>query len=180
MTAQAPHRTADEVLKEKAAIVVAAARTRGLTIITAESCTAGRLAATLTDAPGASEVVHGGFVTYTEACKEALGVPPELVARHGPVSDAVARLMAEAALARSPADVSIAVTGVAGPTRDDDNNPVGLVYLAASRRGEPTEIVKKDFGDMEREAVLFNTIEVALDLLDAVINGVAAPRAAAG
>jgi nicotinamide-nucleotide amidase len=170
MAGSAPYRGADEILRKKAASIVAAARALNLTLVTAESCTAGRVAATLAEAPNASDVVHGGFVTYTEACKEALGVPAGTIKKYTSVSEEVAREMAAAALERSPADVSVSVTGVAGPTKDDDKNPVGLVYLAASRRGRPSEVVKKEFGELDRDSMLFNTVEEALDLLDRMIE----------
>jgi nicotinamide-nucleotide amidase len=170
MTATDPHRGADETLRKKAASIVGAARGLNLTLITVESCTAGRVAATLADAPNASDAVHGGFITYTEACKEALGVPADMLKRYGPVSEDVARAMATAALERSPADISIAVTGVVGPTTDDDGDPVGLIFLAASRRDFPTEVVKKEFGTLDRDAILFNTVEQALDLLGRMIR----------
>jgi nicotinamide-nucleotide amidase len=134
------HRGVDELLRKKAASIVNAARSLNLTLITVESCTAGRVAATLADAPNASDVVHGGFVTYTEACKEALGVPPDTIRKHTMVSQEVAHDMAMAALERSPADIAVAVTGVIGPTRDDAKNPVGLMYFAAARRGKPTKL----------------------------------------
>jgi nicotinamide-nucleotide amidase len=169
-TGMSPYRGADEILRKKAASIVGAARALHLTIVTVESCTAGRVAATLTDAPNASDVVHGGFVTYTEACKQSLGVSADTLSRYTPVSEQVAREMAEAALARSPADIAVAVTGVVGPTTDDDKNPVGLVYFAAARRGKPAEVVRKDFGELDRDSMLFNTIEEALDLLDRVIE----------
>lgn len=172
-----PHRGADELLREKAASVVRAARSLSLTLITAESCTAGRVAATLADAPNASEAVHGGFVTYTEACKEALGVPADTIKRYTAVSEEVAREMVLAALVRSPADIAVAITGVLGPTTDDEKNPVGLMYLAAAQRGKPIEVVKKEFGHLDRDSMLFNTIEEALDLLDHVIEPVHSPAA---
>jgi nicotinamide-nucleotide amidase len=164
-----PHRSADEILRQKAASIVNAARALNLTLITVESCTAGRVAATLADAPNASDVVHGGFVTYTEACKEALGVPAETIKKHTPVSEEVARDMAMAALERSPADIAVAVTGVVGPTKDDDKNPVGLVYFAAARRGKPAKAMKKEFGKLDRDSMLFNTIEEALAMFDDMI-----------
>ncbi len=170
MTDTAFFRGADEILRKKAASIVGAAKSLGLTLITVESCTAGRIAATLTDAPHASDVVHGGFVTYTEACKQALGVSPDALRRYTPVSEEVAREMATSALERSPADIAISVTGVVGPTTDDDDNPVGLVYFAAARRGRPAKIVRRNFGELDRDAMLFNTVEEALDLLDQMIE----------
>ena len=165
-----PYRGSEEILRKKAASIVSACRSLHLTLITVESCTAGRVAAMLADAPKASDVVHGGFVTYTEACKIALGVSANSLKWHTPVSEEVAREMALAALDRSPADISVAITGVLGPTTDDDNNPVGLMYFAAARRGKITEVVRKQFGELDRDCMLFNVIEEALDILDHMIE----------
>jgi nicotinamide-nucleotide amidase len=161
---------ASALLQEKAAALVGAAAARNLKIVTAESCTAGRVATRLTDAPKASDAVFGGFVAYTVDAKERLGVPRDILDKFGPVSEQVARLLAEAALARSDADISLAVTGVAGPTTDDDGNPVGLVFLAASQRGVATKLVRKEYGRMHREAILANAVNDALDLLALMIN----------
>ena len=100
-------------------------------LATAESCTGGLIAATCTDLPGSSTWLERGFVTYSNAAKtELLGVPADLIARHGAVSEPVARAMAEGALARSHAQVSVAVTGVAGPSGGSADKPVGTVWLA--------------------------------------------------
>jgi nicotinamide-nucleotide amidase len=137
-----------------------------LTVITAESCTCGMLAARLSQAEGASQTLHGGFVTYTKANKTAaLGVPADLLERKTAVCEEVARAMAEGALARSPADLAVAITGVAGPEPDPDGNPVGLVHIAAARRGHPTLHVRKDYGDRGREQVLEQAMSDALSLL---------------
>jgi nicotinamide-nucleotide amidase len=115
--------------------VLALAGERDLTIITAESCTSGLLATTLSEAPGAAKLLHGGFVTYTKANKAAaLGVGADLLERRGAVCPEVAAAMAEGALARSPADIALAITGVAGPAKDEDGNPVGLVCIAIARK----------------------------------------------
>jgi nicotinamide-nucleotide amidase len=165
------------LLQEKSALVVAAAIARGLKLVSVESCTAGRLAAALTDAPNASQAVFGGYVVYMEDAKERLGVARETIERDGAVSAPVARLLAEAALAESGADVAIAVTGVAGPTTDDDGNPVGLVFLAAARRGIPTRTLRMEYGAMHRDAILFNAIQDALSLAQSVIEKQAAAAA---
>lgn len=97
---------------------------KGLTIVTAESCTAGKLAALLSEAPGAAERLHGSFVAYTKANKtRALGVLESLLGEKGAVCPEVAVSMAQGALARSPADIAVAITGVAGPEPDEDGNP---------------------------------------------------------
>jgi nicotinamide-nucleotide amidase len=134
--------------------VLALARQRRLGIVTAESCTSGLLATALSEAPGAAELLHGGFVTYTKENKTAaLGVPADLLRRRGAVCPEVAAAMAEGALARSPADVAVAITGVAGPDTDEDGNPVGLVCIAVARTSSPPSVFERRYGDIGRDAV---------------------------
>jgi nicotinamide-nucleotide amidase len=160
-------RTDDATLEKLAERVLALAQRKNLTIVTAESCTGGRLAALLSNAEGASEHLHGGFVTYTKENKTAaLGVPPALLLISGAVCEQVACAMAEGALQRSPADLAVAVTGVAGPEPDPDRNPVGLVHIAAARRGRATMHVRKRYHDLGRDAVLEHTMADALRLLE--------------
>jgi nicotinamide-nucleotide amidase len=111
--------------------VVAGLRDRAWTIATAESCTAGLVAARIADVPGASAVLLGGLVTYANEAKESLAaVPAELIETHGAVSREVATALAEGARAALGADVGIGVTGVAGPGGGSAAKPVGLVHLA--------------------------------------------------
>lgn len=117
-----------------AAAFIVVAKHHAITIATVESCSAGALAAALARAPGAGEVLHGGFVTYSKAQKIALGVSPRLLAEETAVSMAVAESMARTALDHTPADMTIAITGVAGPEPDEDDNPVGQIFVAAARR----------------------------------------------
>lgn len=113
-----------------------AARTHGLTLAVAESCTGGLISAALTAVPGSSDVVDRGFVTYTDRAKmEMLGVPGDTLKAHGAVSEETARAMAEGVLGHAPADLSASVTGIAGPGGGSDGKPVGLVHFAAMRRG---------------------------------------------
>ena len=157
----------DAALIERAAAVVKFADRCSCTIITAESCTGGLLAAVLAEAPGAAKQLQGGFVTYTKDQKTvALGVSRELLERESAVSKAVACAMAEGALARSIADLSVSITGVAGPEPDEDGNPVGLVHIAAARRGAATLHHEHRFGDVGRGKVLYETVMAALDLLE--------------
>lgn len=120
---------------------LAAAKAKNCSIVTAESCTAGKLSGLLSEAPGASTFLHGGFVAYTKENKnEALGVSAALLKQKGAVCRDVAVEMAAGALARSPANVAVAITGVAGPEPDEDGNPVGLVCIcfdAARRAADP-------------------------------------------
>jgi PncC family amidohydrolase len=116
--------------------VLGLAKKRNLTIVTAESCTAGMLSTLLSEAPGASEHLHGGFVTYTKENKtKVLGVSEHLLTEKSAVCTEVTIAMAEGALRRSPADLAVAVTGVAGPEPDEDGNPVGRACIAVARRG---------------------------------------------
>lgn len=113
-------------------IVLSLCRARGLTLATAESCTGGLVAARLTSVPGASEVFLGGLVAYSNGMKrESLGVPEEVLERHGAVSAEAAEAMAAGARERLGADVAVAVTGIAGPGGGTPEKPVGLVYLHA-------------------------------------------------
>lgn len=135
---------------------------KGLKIATAESCTGGLIAASLTDIPGSSDVFERGFVTYSNESKtELLGIPASLIAEHGAVSEQVARAMSEGALAHSPADVAIAVTGIAGPGGGTAEKPVGLVYVAAAQRGGGQSVQRHLF-DGDRESVRLSTVRAAL------------------
>jgi nicotinamide-nucleotide amidase len=126
-------------LRRLAETVLARCRAQGWTLATAESCTGGMVAAALTDIAGASDVVERGFVTYSNRAKsELLGVPKELIAKHGAVSAETAAAMAEGALAKAPVELAVAVTGIAGPSGGTKDKPVGLVYFGVARRGGKT------------------------------------------
>jgi nicotinamide-nucleotide amidase len=156
----------DSDLVDLACTVIELLQARGLALVTAESCTGGLVAAVLSEAPGAGRALHGGFVTYTKAQKTAaLGVPAALLDRHGAVSEPVARAMAEGALARSPADIAVAVTGVAGPQPDEDGTPVGVMHFAAARRGKPTLHRMRQFGDVGRGPCRSAAVREVFDLV---------------
>lgn len=157
----------DELVR-RARETLALFEAKGLRVATAESCTGGLIAAALTAVPGSSTVVERGFVTYSNDAKaEAIGVPPELIAAHGAVSEPVARAMAEGALARSHADIAVSVTGVAGPGGGSAEKPVGLVHFGCARRGGPIRHVERRFGDIGRDAIRAASVIQALDLADA-------------
>jgi nicotinamide-nucleotide amidase len=123
-------------LTELAAAVLRECGRSGLTIVTAESCTGGLLAACLTEIAGSSTVYERGWVTYSnEGKNEMLGVPASLIAKQGAVSSEVAEAMAAGALERSPAQLALSITGIAGPGGATATKPVGLVYIAIGRRG---------------------------------------------
>lgn len=152
-------------LTAAAAALLDACRGAGLRIVTAESCTGGLVAATLTEIAGSSDVVEGGFVTYSNAAKTAsLDVPTALLDRHGAVSAEVAQAMANGALAHSQADLSVAITGIAGPGGATATKPVGLVYVAAQRRGHAGVVQRHEFQG-NRRAVRQASVAAALDLL---------------
>src|SRR5215470_14666502 len=126
----------DHEMRSAAEGLLHACRKQKLTLVTAESCTGGLVAATLTAIAGSSDVVERAFVTYAnEAKREMLGVPWDALLGYGAVSEPVARAMASGALVRSGADIAVSVTGVAGPGGGTADKPVGLVHFAAERAG---------------------------------------------
>ena len=153
-------------LTDAARAVLAAAERQRLKLVTAESCTGGLIAACLTSIPGSSAAFERGLVTYSNVAKtELLGVPAALIAAHGAVSEEVARAMAEGALTQAPVDVSVAVTGIAGPDGGSAEKPVGLVHFAAARKGRATLHEEHRFGDIGRHEVQTESAAVALSLL---------------
>ncbi|MGV6872760.1 CinA family protein [Pseudochelatococcus sp. B33] len=159
-------------LIERARRLLEEARERGLRLATAESCTGGLVSGLLTEIPGSSDVVEGGFVTYSNAAKHtSIGVPLDLLALHGAVSEPVALAMAEGVLERLPdADVAVALTGVAGPGGGSAAKPVGLVHLATARRGHPSLHVVYHFADEGRAAIRLRSVAAALDLLERTVT----------
>ena len=126
----------DHEIRDAAERVLTSCRTHRLKVVTAESCTGGLVAAALTAIAGSSDVVDRGFVTYSnEAKHEMLGVALDTIEKHGAVSEATARAMARGALTHSLSDISVSVTGVAGPGGGSAEKPVGLVHFAAARSG---------------------------------------------
>ena len=157
----------DESLIMRADQVVRRLRTSHCTVIMAESCTAGLVAAVLAQGEGASDILHGSFVTYTKANKAAaLGVDLELLKRRGAVNEDVVRQLVSGALDRSPANLAVAITGVLGPEPDEDGNPVGLVYYGYCRRGGRPRIVRKDYGKRHHDELLRITVMDALALIE--------------
>jgi nicotinamide-nucleotide amidase len=142
------------------------ARAEGLRIVTAESCTGGLIAGALTEIAGSSDVVERGFVTYSNQAKtELLGVAPELIADYGAVSEEVSRAMAQGALQYSPAHLAVSCTGIAGPGGATAGKPVGLVHIAAARRGQTMLHLECRFGDIGRTNVRLRSVEEALKLV---------------
>jgi nicotinamide-nucleotide amidase len=145
--------------------VVAELARRGLTVSTAESCSGGLLAHRLTNIPGASDVFHQGFITYSNAAKtSALGVDPALLQEHGAVSAPVAKAMAAGALEKSGSDFALSLTGIAGPGGDSEAKPVGTVFLGLAGKGRET-IAVKDMCPSDRETFKQLATQKALDML---------------
>ena len=152
-------------LAARAVALIDRLRSKRLMLATAESCTGGLIAGLITSVSGSSDVLDGGFVTYSNGAKtRMIGVPAELIARAGAVSEEVARAMAEGAIAHSAADIAIAVTGVAGPGGGTATKPVGLVHCAAARRGFPTIHRELRLGDIGRDAVRMETVRQAVEM----------------
>lgn len=156
----------EESFVTRAASLLELCRSRKLRIATVESCTGGLVSALLTEVPGSSDVVERGFVTYSNGAKtDLVGVPAELIAAHGAVSEPVASAMAMGALARSEADLAVAVTGVAGPGGGTAAKPVGMVCFGIARRGGEAAAFTERFGDLGRTRIRLQAVDTALRLL---------------
>lgn len=141
-------------------------RAAGWTVAVAESCTGGLLSGVLTEIAGSSDVFERGFITYSNTAKrDLLGVPGDLIADYGAVSEQVARAMAEGVLTYAPVDISASVTGVAGPGGGSPLKPVGHVHFAAARKGYPTIHEVREFGDQGRGTIRLLSVGVALSLM---------------
>lgn len=159
----------DAGMERNAAELLQACRERGLRIATAESCTGGLISGLLTAVAGSSDVVERGFVTYTnEAKHQMLGVPMALFESVGAVSEEVARAMAEGAVGHSEADAAVSVTGIAGPGGGTDTKPVGLVHMAAARKGVET-LHRRHVFTGDRSEVRRRAVEAAVALLGEIV-----------
>lgn len=153
-----------ESIRQPAGKIIHALIESGKTIATAESCTGGLIVAALTEIPGSSEAVYGGFVVYANAAKSSMiGVPEEMIATYGAVSAQVARAMAEGARKTALVDIAIAVTGIAGPGGGSEEKPVGLVHLACATVSG-TSLLELRFGAIGRQQIRAATVKAALEL----------------
>ena len=161
-----PHALMTDLVEAEVALLADGLRARGWRMASAESCTGGRIAGFCTDLAGSSDWFERGFVTYSNAAKsELLGVEAGLIADQGAVSEAVARAMAEGALRRSAADLTVAVTGVAGPGGGSAAKPVGTVWLAwawRDRGGQVCSLTQHQRFEGDRAAVRLATVACAL------------------
>lgn len=155
----------DDVLRE-AEKTLTQMRQRGLKLTTAESCTGGLIAAALTSFAGSSDVFERGFVTYSDEAKTTqLGVPAELIATHGAVSQQVAAAMACGARANSNADIAVSVTGIAGPGGGSPDKPVGLVFFAAVGSENTLHESHHIFKNADRHEIRCLSVSAALGLV---------------
>lgn len=157
-------------LTARAKTLITRCTERNLMLATAESCTGGLVAALLTSIAGSSAVFERGFVTYSNRAKqESLGVDPAILLSHGAVSAETARAMTEGTLRHAPAQIAVAVTGIAGPGGGSPEKPVGLVYFGCgtARDGKISalRVEERRFGDIGRDAVRLAAVAVALELL---------------
>lgn len=146
-------------------VVIDLLKERGQILATAESCTGGLIASSLTDVPGSSEVFHRGYVTYSnEAKTELLGVPAELLAAHGAVSREVVLAMAEGCLAASRANHAVAVSGIAGPGGGSEEKPVGTVHVALAS-ADGFRFAKRCFFPVDRISFKQRVTRLVMDLV---------------
>ena len=153
-------------LREQAQAVLVGARARGWRIATAESCTGGLVAALLTEIAGSSNVLDRGFVTYSNHAKvDLLGVSKDVLRANGAVSEPTAKAMAAGALERAGVQLTVAITGVAGPGGGTADKPVGLVHFATAAEGGEVIAREMRFGDLGRSEVRLEAVKTALELL---------------
>ncbi len=144
--------------------VLSACRAKSWTLATAESCTGGMVAAALTKIAGSSDVVDCGFITYSNTAKmQMLGVSAETLQSHGAVSAQVAQEMAEGALSAADVDITVSITGIAGPGRSE-HKPEGRVCFALAQKGNATQCETIEFGAIGRENVRQKASSFALEL----------------
>src|SRR4051794_35133843 len=153
-------------VRNLARVLIDEAPERSVRVVTAESCTGGLVAGAICNIAGASDVFERGFVTYTNRAKqELLGVPGDLIADLGAVSEPVARMMAEGALENSNAHLSVAITGVAGPGGGTPMKPVGTVHIATARTNHGL-MHRQEFFELEdREGIQLAAVQSALQML---------------
>jgi len=154
-----------------ARLLIDEARERQLRLVTAESCTGGLVAGAIRAIPGASDVFERGFVVYNNRAKqELLGVPGEIIADLGAVSEPVARMMAEGALENSHAHLAVAITGVAGPGGGTRMKPVGTVHIATARANHGLHHRQEFFQFETREEIQLAAVQTALEAMRERIN----------
>lgn len=162
----------DNDIVEAAKNLLAICKRKNLLIATAESCTAGLVAGTLTEVPGTSSILDRGFITYSnEAKHEMLGVPRDILAKHGAVSVETAEAMARGVLGHSRVHLAVSVTGIAGPDGGSAEKPVGLVFFAGASRGGKLITSEQRYGNIGRDKVRKQSVLQAFRMLHELAEG---------
>lgn len=162
----------DNDIVEAAKNLLAICKRKNLLIATAESCTAGLVAGTLTEVPGTSSILDRGFITYSnEAKHEMLGVPRDILAEHGAVSVETAEAMARGVLGHSRVHLAVSVTGIAGPDGGSAEKPVGLVFFAGASRGGKLITSEQRYGNIGRDKVRKQSVLQAFRMLHELAEG---------
>jgi nicotinamide-nucleotide amidase len=162
----------DEDIVKAAGRLLDICKRKNLLIATAESCTAGLVAGTLTELPGTSSILARGFITYSNAAKhEMLGVSRDILAKHGAVSRETAEAMATGVLGHSRVHLAVSVTGIAGPDGGSEAKPVGLVHFAVASRNGKLAHAEKQFGNVGRSQVRKLSVLQAFAMLHEMAEG---------
>jgi nicotinamide-nucleotide amidase len=165
----------DEDIVEAAKNLLTICRRKNLLVATAESCTAGLVAGTLSEVPGVSSILDRGYITYSNQAKhEMLGVPLDVLNRHGAVSRETAEAMVRGVLGHSRVHLAVSVTGIAGPDGGSAEKPVGLVHFAAATRSGKLTHAEKRYGDIGRANVRKQSVLQAFRMLHELAEGEAA------
>ena len=162
----------DDDIIEAAKQLLAICKRKNLLVATAESCTAGLVAGTLTEIPGVSSILDRGYITYSNQSKhEMLGVPEAVLERHGAVSRETAEAMVRGVLGHSRVHLAVSVTGVAGPDGGTKEKPVGLVHFAAATRSGKLVHAEKRYGDVGRSRIRKESVLQAFRMLHKLAEG---------
>ena len=162
----------DDDIVEAAKRLLDICKRKNLILATAESCTAGLVAGTLAEVPGISSMLDRGFITYSNQAKQdMLGVSAATLEKHGAVSRETAEEMARGALAHAPVDLSVSVTGIAGPDGGSEEKPVGLVHFAVASRSGGLVHAEKRFGNIGRSEVRKQSVLQAFRMLHDLAEG---------
>ena len=162
----------DDDIVEAAKRLLAICKRKNLLVATAESCTAGLVAGTLTEIPGVSSILDRGYITYSDESKhEMLGVSRDILKTHGAVSRQTAEAMVRGVLGHSRVHLAVSVTGIAGPDGGSDDKPVGLVHFAAATRTGKLAHTEKRYGDIGRADVRKQSVLQAFRMLHDLAEG---------